>query len=79
MSAASSIPHSNLYQRYGSDSTGFAGARDVVRALIREVQERDQAMLFKRLKAMEPDGSSKPEPAAAVLSIVQRVKKERRA
>jgi len=36
-------------------------------------------MLFKRLKAMEPDGSSKPEPAAAVLSIVQRVKKERRA
>ncbi len=61
------------------EAGGFASASDVVRALIREAQERDQAILLKRLKAMETDGSTKPEPEAAVLSIVQRVKRERRA
>lgn len=57
---------------------GYSSASDVVRALIRTEQEREQAALLKEFRAMENDGSNDAEPAPAVLKLVQQVKKARR-
>jgi putative addiction module CopG family antidote len=58
---------------------GYSSASDVVRALIRNEQEREQAALLKEFRDMESDGSNEPEPAAEVLRLVKQVKKARRA
>lgn len=57
---------------------GYSSTSDVIRALIRTEQERERTALLERYKAMENEGSTDAEPEAAVLKIVQRVKKERR-
>ncbi len=61
------------------EAGGFASTSDVVRDLIRSRQEKEQAELLKRFQQLYGDGSDEPEPAEAVLKIVKRVKKERRA
>jgi len=61
------------------EAGGFASASDVVRDLIRRRQEQEQTELVERFRQLEGDGSDEDEPAAAVLKIVKRVKKERRA
>jgi len=61
------------------ETGGFASTSDVVRDLIRSRQEQEQAELLQRFQQLEGDGSEEPEPAAAVLGTVKRVKKERRA
>ena len=61
------------------EAGGFASASDVVRDLIRSRQEKEQAELLQRFQQLDGDGSNEPEPAEAVLRIVKRVKKERRA
>lgn len=57
---------------------GYSSASDVVRALIRTEQEREQAAILKEFRDMESDGSNEPEPEAAVLKRVKFVKKARR-
>ena len=61
------------------EAGGFASTSDVVRELIRSRQEKEQADLQKRFQQLDRDGSDEAEPSAAVLKIVKRVKKERRA
>jgi antitoxin ParD1/3/4 len=61
------------------EAGGYASASDVVRDLIRNQQEAERQRLAQQFRDMEADGSSEPEPAAAVLASVQRIKKARRA
>ena len=61
------------------ETGGFASASDVVRDLIRSRQEKEQAELLQRFQQLDGDGSEEAEPAEAVLKLVKRVKKERRA
>ena len=61
------------------EAGGFASASDVIRELIRSRQEKEQAELLQRFQQLGGDGSDETEPAEAVLKIVKRVKKERRA
>jgi antitoxin ParD1/3/4 len=58
---------------------GYSSTSDVVRALIRTEQQREQAALLEQFKTMEHEGSNQPEPEADVLRLVKRVKKARRA
>jgi Arc/MetJ-type ribon-helix-helix transcriptional regulator len=58
---------------------GFASTSDVVRDLIRSRQEKEQAELLECFQRLDGDGLEAPEPTRAVLRIVKRVKKERRA
>ena len=51
---------------------------DVVRDLIRSEQERERAALLQQFRQMAGDGSGDTEPAA-VLALVKKVKKTRRA
>jgi putative addiction module CopG family antidote len=60
-------------------SGGFSSASDVVRALIRDAQEREHESLLKEFRSLESDGSNAPEPAADVRLLIKRVKKSRRA
>ena len=60
------------------ETGGFSSASDVVRGLIRDCQEQEQAELRRRFAEMDvADGSNSAEPAS-VLEIVRQVKKERR-
>ena len=61
------------------EAGGFASTSDVVRDLIRSRQETEQAELLERFQQLDGDGSEASEPTEAVLRIVKRVKKERRA
>ena len=61
------------------EAGGYASASDVVRDLIRSQQEVERQRLAQQFRDMEADGSSEPEPAAAVLMSVQRIKRARRA
>jgi antitoxin ParD1/3/4 len=61
------------------EAGGFASTSDVVRDLIRSRQEKEQAELLERFRQLDGDGSAQAEPKEAVLKIVRRVKKERRA
>jgi len=61
------------------EAGGFASTSDVVRDLIRARQEKEQTELLERFRQLEGDGSDGTEPSEAVLKIVKRVKKERRA
>jgi putative addiction module CopG family antidote len=61
------------------EAGGFASTSDVVRDLIRSRQEKEQVELLQRFRQLEGDGSEEAEPKEAVLKIVRRVKKERRA
>ena len=61
------------------EAGGYASASDVVRDLIRRQQEAERQRLVRQFRDMEADGSSEPEPAAAVLASVRRIKKARRA
>ena len=61
------------------EAGGFASTSDVVRDLIRSRQEKEQADLLERFQKLDRDGSKEAEPVEAVLKIVRRVKKERRA
>ncbi|HEY3913877.1 MAG TPA: ribbon-helix-helix domain-containing protein [Verrucomicrobiae bacterium] len=61
------------------ESGGFASTSDVVRDLIRNRQETERTELLAHFQQLDRDGSDEPEPADAVLKIVKRVKKERRA
>jgi antitoxin ParD1/3/4 len=58
---------------------GFSSTSDVVRELIRNRQEKEQAELLQRFQQLNADGSNEPEPTEAILKIVKQVKKERRA
>jgi antitoxin ParD1/3/4 len=61
------------------ETGGFSSASDVVRELIRNRQEQEQAELRRQFAELDAaDGSHETEPAA-VLEIVRKVKKERRA
>lgn len=61
------------------ETGGFSSASDVVRELIRNRQEQEQAELRRQFAELDvADGSNGTEPAA-VLEIVRQVKKERRA
>ena len=61
------------------ETGGFSSASDVVRELIRNRQEQEQAELRRQFAELDAaDGSNETEPAA-VLEIVRKVKKERRA
>ncbi len=66
-----------LYSR--REAGGFASASDVVRDLIRGRQEEEEAELLERFRQLEGDGAEGAEPTEALLKIVKRVKKERRA
>ena len=61
------------------ETGGFASTSDVVRDLIRSRQEKEQEELLKRFQKLDSDGAEEVEPAEAILKIVKRVKKERRA
>lgn len=61
------------------EAGGFASTSDVVRDLIRSRQEKEQAELLERFQKLGPDGSKEAEPVEAILKIVRRAKKERRA
>jgi Arc/MetJ-type ribon-helix-helix transcriptional regulator len=61
------------------ETGGFASTSDVVRDLIRSRQEKERAELLERFRQLESEGSEAVEPAEAVLRIIKRVKKERRA
>ena len=61
------------------EAGGFASTSDVVRDLIRSRQEKEQAELLERFQQLDDEGSEEAEPREAVLKIVRRVKKERRA
>lgn len=58
---------------------GFSSASDVIRALIRTEQEREQAALLNEFRDMDNDGSNEAEPTSEVLKLVKHVKKARRA
>jgi antitoxin ParD1/3/4 len=61
------------------ETGGFSSASDVVRELIRSRQEQEQAELWRQFAELDAaDGANESEPAA-VLEIVRKVKKERRA
>ncbi len=61
------------------ETGGFSSASDVVRELIRNRQEQEQAGLRRQFAELDAaDGANEPEPAS-VLEIVRQVKKERRA
>jgi antitoxin ParD1/3/4 len=61
------------------EAGGFSSASDVVRELIRQRQEQEQAKLRRQFAELDrADGSNGAEPAS-VLDLVRRVKKERRA
>ena len=61
------------------ETGGFSSASDVVRELIRNRQEQEQAELRRQFAELDAvDGSNESEPAS-VLEIVRKVKKERRA
>ena len=61
------------------ETGGFSSASDVVRDLIRNRQEQEQAELRRQFAELDrADGSHDPEPPSAQ-EIVRRVKKERRA
>jgi len=61
------------------EAGAFSSASDVVRELIRHRQEQEQAELRRLFAELDAaDGSNGTEPPA-VLEIVRRVKKERRA
>ena len=61
------------------ETGGFSSASDVVRELIRNRQEQEQAELRRQFAELDAaDGVNGTEPAS-VLEIVRRVKKERRA
>jgi antitoxin ParD1/3/4 len=61
------------------EAGGFASTSDVVRDLIRSRQEKEREELLQRFQQLDGDGASGAEPTDAVLKIVKRVKKERRA
>ena len=61
------------------EAGGFASTSDVVRDLIRSRQEKEQTELLRRFEKLDGDGSDTAEPTEAVLKIVKRVKRERRA
>lgn len=61
------------------EAGGFASTSDVVRDLIRSRQELEEEQLRERFQQFEGEGEAGPEPIEAVLKIVKRVKKERRA
>jgi Arc/MetJ-type ribon-helix-helix transcriptional regulator len=61
------------------EAGGFASTSDVVRDLIRSRQELEEEQLRERFQQLEGEGEAGPEPIEAVLKIVKRVKKERRA
>jgi len=61
------------------EAGGFASTSDVVRDLIRSRQKKEQAELLERFQQLDGDGFESAEPAEAILKIVKRVKKERRA
>jgi len=61
------------------EAGGFASTSDVVRDLIRNRQQKEQAELLARFRQLEGDGADEAEPTKAVLKIVKQVKKERRA
>ncbi|HEY9174333.1 MAG TPA: type II toxin-antitoxin system ParD family antitoxin [Verrucomicrobiae bacterium] len=61
------------------EAGGFASTSDVVRELIRNRQEQEQAHLLEQFRRMEGEGSEEAEPVEAVLAAVRRFKKERRA
>jgi antitoxin ParD1/3/4 len=61
------------------ETGGFSSASDVVRELIRNRQEQEQAELRRQFAELDAaDGASGAEPAS-VLEMVRQVKKERRA
>jgi Arc/MetJ-type ribon-helix-helix transcriptional regulator len=53
------------------EAGGFASTSDVVRDLIRNRQEKEQAELFERFQQLDGDGSDAAEPTEAVLKIVK--------
>jgi putative addiction module CopG family antidote len=61
------------------EAGGFASTSDVVRDLIRSRQEKEQAELLERFHQLDRDGAEVAEPIEAILKVVKRVKKERRA
>jgi Arc/MetJ-type ribon-helix-helix transcriptional regulator len=61
------------------EAGGFASTSDVVRDLIRSRQEKEHAELLARFQQLDGDGSDEAAPMEAVLKVVKRVKKERRA
>jgi antitoxin ParD1/3/4 len=61
------------------EAGGFASTSDVVRELIRNRQEQEQARLLEQFRRMEGEGSDEAEPVEAVVAAVRKVKKERRA
>jgi Arc/MetJ-type ribon-helix-helix transcriptional regulator len=61
------------------EAGGFASTSDVVRDLIRSRQETEEAELLDHYRRLDGDGSDEAEPKEAILNIVKRVKKERRA
>lgn len=61
------------------EAGGYASASDVVRDLIRSEQEAERRQLAQQFRGLQRDGSNEPEPAAAVMASVRRIKKERRA
>ena len=60
------------------EAGGFASTSDVVRDLIRNRQEKEQAELLERFQHLDHEGAEEAEPKESVLKIVKRVKKERR-
>jgi putative addiction module CopG family antidote len=61
------------------EAGGFASTSDVVRDLIRSRQEKEQAELLRRFHQLEHEGADEAEPIEAILKIVKRVKRKRRA
>jgi Arc/MetJ-type ribon-helix-helix transcriptional regulator len=61
------------------EAGGFASASDVVRELIRTRQAQEQAELLERFQKLDGDGADGAEPVGAILEVVKRVKKDRRA
>jgi Arc/MetJ-type ribon-helix-helix transcriptional regulator len=57
---------------------GFATASDVVRDLIRRLQETERAALSAEFDKLKGDGAAGPEPVHEITKIVRKVKKERR-
>ena len=61
------------------ETGGFSSASDVVRELIRNRQDQEQAELRRQFAALDSAGGSNETEPASVLEIVRQVKKERRA
>ena len=61
------------------EAGGFSSASDVVRELIRNRQEQEQAELRRQFAELDAAGGSNETEPAAVMEIVRQVKKERRA